>query len=269
MSNLERPRRILITGASRGIGRETAIQLAQRGHRVVLAARSKPQLTALAAQLETRGGECEVAPVDVTKPASVRECVAQVLERGALDVLVNCAGSLHQSEFHAQSDEVRRREMELNYFGALAMTEAVLPAFMQVRAGAIVNVSSMLGSVGTPTTANYCASKAALQAFTHGLRGEVARFGITTTVFVAPHTRTELGAQADFEGIVSMPVEFVARELVRAIEHTPRSHAAGWFLRVGLRLAAWCPRLMEGKLQKMVQHRLGAPAPVKMLHGGT
>src|SRR5690606_12860796 len=127
MSNLDHPRRILITGASRGIGRATALQLARRGHRVVLAARSKPQLTAVAAEIESRGNSSGIAPVDVTDGASVRDCVRQVLERGSLDVLVNCAGSLHQSEFRGQADEARRQEMELNYFGALAMTEAVLP----------------------------------------------------------------------------------------------------------------------------------------------
>src|SRR5690606_15862029 len=157
-----------------------------------------------------------------------------------------------------QTHEARRQEMDLNYFGALAMMDAVLPAFIRARAGSIVNVSSMLGSVGTSTTANYCASKAALQTFTHGLRGELRQYGIKTTVFVAPHTRTELGARADFEGVVSMPVEFVARELLVAIELAPRTHAAGWFLRMGLRLAAWFPKLMETKMHKMVQHRLGA-----------
>ncbi len=256
MNTLRQPRRILITGASRGIGRAAAEILARQGHRVVLAARDEDQLLRLQTSLRQEGRETEVVAVDVTQEDSVQRCAEMVLAGGPLDVLVNNAGSLDQATFLAQERGSRRSEMDVNYFGALNMTQAFLPSFIQRGEGGVVNVSSMLGSVGTPTTANYCASKAALEAFSSGLRGEVARHGVAVTVFVAPHTQTDLGAGAQFRGLQSLPADWVASELVRAIDRAPRRYAAGQHLRLGLRLAAWFPAFMEKKLTSMVEHLL-------------
>ncbi len=251
-------RRILITGASRGIGRATALELARAGHQVVVAARDEARLAQLASEIADARGACEVAPVDVTDDESVRACVARVLARGPVDVLLNNAGSLDQELFLAQPEATRRSEMELNYFGALRVTRAVLPSLIQAGSGLIVNVSSILGTVGTATTANYGASKAALEAFSHALRGELSPHGVRVTVFVAPHTETDLGAGAEFRGLRSMRAEYVARELVRAVDRAPRRYAAGGYLRMGLRLAAWFPAFMEAQLAAMVKHLIAA-----------
>src|SRR5262245_37040185 len=146
MRMLSSPKRILITGASRGIGREAARLLARRGHRVVLAARDAPALTALAREISSEGGHAEVLPVDLTDDGGVTRAVAELLGRGPCDVLVNNAGSIDQREFLMQPAETQRAEMELNYWGAVRLTRALLPAFVQRRAGVIVNVSSLLGS---------------------------------------------------------------------------------------------------------------------------
>jgi short-subunit dehydrogenase len=259
MELLAKPRRILITGASRGIGRASAVALAARGHSLILVARGRPALEHTAAQIHAAGGQAQTFPLDVTDSASVSATVARVLSGGPIDVLVNNAGTAYQAEFLHQSEARLREEIELNYFGALHMIRALLPSFIERRQGAIVNVSSLLGSAAAPTTANYSASKAALEAFSQGLRGELARFGIRVTVFVAPHTQTELGSHTDFRGVTSLPVTYVARELVRAIDRTPVRYAASPVYRVLLRLAAWFPRWMERQMVSSVRHLLQEP----------
>lgn len=193
MGTLAKTRRILVTGASRGIGRETALQLAAAGHTVILAARDEPALIALAQEIVRRGGQAETLPLDLTDDVQVQAAVTALQRRGGCDVLVNNAGLSEQAEFLLQSVAEQRAEMELNYWGSLRITRALLPAFIARGTGLIVNVSSLLGSVAAPTTANYGATKAALEAWSHALRGEVSRFGVQVTVFVAPHTQTEMG----------------------------------------------------------------------------
>ena len=261
------PKRILITGASKGIGLATAQVLAKRGHALVLAARGPGPLEDAKRAVDVHGGPVQVVTMDVTDDESVTHGVEEALQHGPIDVLVNNAGGGEQVTFLEQTEESAHREMELNYFGARRTARAVLPSMMERGGGLIVNVSSLLGTVGTSTLANYCASKAALEAFTHALRGEVERHGVKTTVFVPPHTQTQLGAQCEFKGVPSLPADYVARALARTIEKAPRRYAASPVYRIFLRLAAWLPRFMERQLLASVEHRLpGTPlAPRK--HG--
>ncbi|HWO13155.1 MAG TPA: SDR family NAD(P)-dependent oxidoreductase [Polyangiaceae bacterium] len=260
MKFLAKPRRILITGASRGIGRATALALAERGHSLVLAARGREALESVAEQIRRSGGNAQAIALDVTNTDSVNRGIAEALASGPLDVLVNNAGSCQQREFLRSTDAQLAEEMSLNYFGAQHMIRALLPTFVQQRSGLIVNVSSLVGSSAAPTTANYSASKAALEAFSHALRGELARCGVRVTVFVAPHTQTELGERTEFRGVTSLPVAYVARELVHAIDRAPRRYAASPVYRLLLRLAAWFPRMMERQMLACVQHLLTEPA---------
>ena len=260
MRNLAQPRRILITGASHGIGRATALALAARGHSLVLAARGLDALTALAEQIRAAGGKAQALALDVTDAANVDRGVAEALAHGPVDVLVNNAGACLQREFLGLTQAELEAEVDLNYFGAQRMIRALLPAFVEQRSGVIVNVSSLLGSSAAPTTANYSASKAALEAFSHALRGELARFGVRVSVFVAPHTQTELGRATEFRGVTSLPVEYVARELVHAIDRAPRRYAASPVYRFLLRLAAWWPSMMEGQMVHCVRHLLVEPS---------
>ncbi|HEY6727148.1 MAG TPA: SDR family NAD(P)-dependent oxidoreductase [Polyangiaceae bacterium] len=259
MQFLSTPRRILITGASQGIGRATALALAEQAHSLVLAARNADALHATAEQIRRAGGRAQTVVLDVTDSDSVHRGVSEVLAAGPLDVLVNNAGNCCQREFLRCSEGELQHEMDLNYFGAQRMIRALLPAFVRQRTGRIINVSSLLGSSAAPTTANYSASKAALEAFSQALRGELARFGIRVTVFVAPHTRTELGTRTEFRGVTSLPVEYVARELVHAIDTGPHRYAASPVYRLLLRLAAWFPALMERKMVECVQHLFCEP----------
>ena len=110
--------------------------------------------------------------------------------------------------------------------------------------------SSIGRAVGT---ASYCAAKAALEAWTHAMRGEVAMHGVELSVFVAPHTQTEMGRATRFDGVTSLPVEHTARGLVRAIDLRPRRASSSPVYEVFLRLAAWFPSFMERQLAHSVR----------------
>jgi len=260
MGTLSTPKRILITGASRGIGRETARLLAAAGHTVVLAARDAAALEAVATELRAAGGRVEAVPVDVTDDASVDTAVTKLLADAPCDVVVNNAGVCEQDAFLDQPLAQQRAEMELNYWGAVRLTRALVPAFVRRGAGLVVNVSSLLGSVASPTTANYGATKAALESWSHALRAELAGTGVGVTVFVAPHTDTEMGRRVRFEGVTSLPVAYTARQLVRAIDRAPRRYAGSPVYDVLLLLARLFPAFFEA--------RVGASARAALNPGG-
>ncbi len=245
-------KRILITGASRGIGREAALELAKRGYAVVLAARDEAALRGVASEC----GDAEVAVMDVTDDVSVQRALASL--RGPIDVLVNNAGSCDQRTFARQPELVQRAEMELNYWGALRVTRALLPMLV-ARSGTIVNVSSLLGTIASPTTANYGATKAALEAWSHALRGEYP--SLKVSVFVAPHTDTPMGRAVHFEGVTSLPVRYTAAGLVRAIERAPRKISASPVYDLLLLLWRLFPRFMESRVARSARPALACASP--------
>lgn len=247
-------KRILITGASEGIGRAAALELARQGHSLVLCARRAPMLEAVAEQIRRAEGDCQVVVMDVTQQESVAAGVAAALAQGALDVVVNNAGSCAQREFLFQSEAEQRHEMELNYFGAQRVIRAVLPHFIRRGAGHIVNVSSLLASASAPTTANYCGSKAALEAFSRALRGEVEPLGVRVSIFVAPHTQTEQGKRVEFKGVKSLPVAYVARRLARTVQSAPRTGTGSPVYTGLLKLNAWFPGFMDAQMRASVRH---------------
>jgi len=241
-------RRVVITGASRGIGREAALALARRGDRVVLVARDSALLEQVAVSCRALGAEAEVVRIDLTDEASVRAGAAEILARGPVDVLINNAGVSRQSTFLAQSAEENEHEMLVNYFGAQRMTRALLPAMLERRAGTIVNVSSLLGAVPCPTVANYSGTKAALNAWSHALRGELAGRGVRVVVFMPSHTKTEMGDASRFDGVYTLPVAYTVKQLLIAVDRAPRSMAASPIFRMFLRLAGAFPAWGEQRV---------------------
>ena len=261
MKSTHRPKRILITGASKGIGRAAALELARRGHSIVLCARGAQALDAAAAKIRAAGGRCQAVVMDVTSDESVSQGVAETLSAGDLDVVINNAGTCVQRPYALQTSAERRAEMELNYFGPQRVITALLPHFIERGAGHIVNVSSLLGSAPAPTTANYGGSKAALDAFSSALRGELAQQKIKVSVFVAPHTQTELGARTEFKGVKSLPVAYVARRLADTIHKAPGLATGSPVYSVFLKLAAWFPGFMSKQMRACVRHLLSPKQP--------
>jgi short-subunit dehydrogenase len=177
---------IVITGASEGLGRALAIELAADRPRLVLAARSPERLVETAAECRARGAEALVVPTDISEPAQCRELIARTIAAfDDLDVLVNNAGITMWSRFDAITDpSVFERLMAVNYFGAVHLTAAALPHLKSSR-GLIVAIASLAGLTGVPERTAYAASKHAMVGFFDSLRIELAGSGVAVTI-VAP-----------------------------------------------------------------------------------
>ena len=198
---------ILITGASSGIGRATAVRFADGGHTVFAAARRVDRLAQLAR--ETSG---TVVPVelDVCDPGSVRKAVETVAEvaPGGLDVLINNAGYALTGPADTLTTDDVRAQFETNVIGLFDVTRAFLPQMRARRAGRIVNMSSLLGEISVPGSGIYGGTKHAVEALSDALRMELKQFGISvvvvqpsfvsTEIDVTRHMATNGGAVADY-----------------------------------------------------------------------
>lgn len=168
---------VLVTGASAGIGKATAIYLAQNGYNVYGAARRTDKLQ----DLKTHG----IKPIalDVTKDDSVTACIEQIFkEAGSIDILVNNAGFGSSGAVEDVPIEDARYQLEVNVFGAMRLTQLVLPKMRQKKFGKIVNISSIGGKIAFPLSGWYHASKFAIEALSDSLRMEVKSFGIDVIV---------------------------------------------------------------------------------------
>ncbi|MEZ0539280.1 SDR family oxidoreductase [Fibrella arboris] len=177
---------ILITGCSTGIGFATAEVLARNGHQVYATMRN-PQRAPELGQLAQRDNlPITILPMDVDSDASVRTAVADVLaQAGQIDVLVNNAGIAPSGPVEESLLDSFRRVMETNYFGVLRCIQAVLPPMRARRSGCIVNISSVSGKLYSPFLGAYSASKAAVEALSESLAGELVPFGVRV-VLVEP-----------------------------------------------------------------------------------
>ena len=165
---------VWITGASSGIGEALAAAFAQGGAKLVLSARRPNELERVAAKCGS--AEVLVLPMDLAKSDGFDALAQTVLARfGRIDLVVHNGGISQRSWVKDTQMEVHRRIMEVNYFGAVALTRAVLPSMLAARRGQFVVISSVMGKVGTPLRSAYGASKHALHGFFDCLRAEVAK----------------------------------------------------------------------------------------------
>lgn len=244
--------RVLITGASSGIGRALALELARAGASLLLLARREEALQTVAQEAAALAAAVEYLAGDVAA-AEVR---AALLERardrfGGLDILVNNAALGATGRFDQASPMRLRQIMEVNFFAPCELIRAALPMLREGRSPLIVNVSSILGHRGIPGYSEYCASKFALQGFSEALRAELAAHGIDVLVVSPGTTQTQFKEhlleklQEDpWPQQTAVTPRYVARRMVQAmrlgkheiIPH-PRGRLLVWLNRLSPRLA--------------------------------
>jgi NAD(P)-dependent dehydrogenase (short-subunit alcohol dehydrogenase family) len=178
-----------ITGAGRGMGVDFARAALAAGHAVVATGRRPEAVTEAVGHAEN----LLALKLDITVPAEAEAAVQATVERfGRIDVLINNAAGFQAGFFEEISPEQFRAQMEVNFFGALNVTRAVLPVMRRQRAGQVVSISSTAGIVAGEFTSAYAASKFALEGWMEALRPEVAPYGITTTIVEPGFFRTRL-----------------------------------------------------------------------------
>jgi 3-oxoacyl-(acyl-carrier-protein) reductase len=184
----------LVTGASRGIGRAIALELAHRGAKVAIDYRSDAtHAQSAAAEIRAVGGECMVIQGDISKKGEAKKVVKAVLDKWQrLDVLVNNAGITRDKTMRKMTDEDWAEVINVNLNGTFYTTSAALPAMINQRFGRIINISSVVGQMGAFGQANYSASKGGIIAFTKTLALEMAKFNITANAIAPGFTSTEM-----------------------------------------------------------------------------
>jgi 3-oxoacyl-[acyl-carrier protein] reductase len=185
----------LVTGASRGIGRAIARELAARGATVLAAARDPEKLAAVVSEIVAEGGKALPLPLDVADAASVEAAFDALLKaHGRLDHLVNNAGITRDNLVLRMKPDDWRQVLETNLTGAFLCTQAALRPMIKQRAGRIVNITSVVGLGGNPGQANYAASKAGLVGFTKSVAREVASRSITVNAVAPGFIETDMTA---------------------------------------------------------------------------
>ena len=204
---------VLITGASAGIGRATALYLAERGYMVLATSRNASRLDGLHEEAESLGLSIIGVELNINSEDAVAFIVPELIERyGAIDVLVNNAGFGLWGPVELLSDAELKSQFETNLFAAVRMMQAVLPAMIERRNGTIINISSVLGRLGTPFNGAYVSSKFALEGISESLKIEVEPFGVRVALVQPGLFRTNFpdnsvrGEAIDDESIAYAPL---------------------------------------------------------------
>lgn len=185
---------VLVTGATDGLGRATALLFAERGYRVFAGGRSAERRAALAELSRTKNLPLEAMELDVTSDDSVDHAVSEI-ERsaGPVQVLVNNAGIGIGAAMEEISIADMRKQFETNLFGVLRVTQRVLPAMRKCRQGRIVNMSSVAGKLAGPIMGPYCASKHALEAISDAMRMELYPYDVRVILIEPGYIATSIG----------------------------------------------------------------------------
>ena len=223
-------KKILITGASSGIGLDTALRVGDAGGEVLLVSRTREKLEEVATQVEERGGTAHVHPCDLSDLDDIDRLAQEVIdEHGGIDVLVNNAGRSIRRSVARSYDRFHdfERTMQLNYFGALKLILAFLPGMRERKSGHIINVSSIGVQTNTPRFSAYVASKAALDAFSRCVAPEVVADNVKFTTIYMPLVRTPMIAPTDiYKAFPTLTPEEAAQMLCDAMIDKPKRMAS-------------------------------------------
>lgn len=242
----------LVTGASRGIGRAIALELAHQGvRRIILIARDEQQLAAIATEIQNLGVEAIPLALDLTQVKLVSIAIARTWrDYGPIHLLVNCAGVAHQAPFLQSRLSEVQTEIETNLLGLYTVTRLVARRMVAHREGSIVNVSSLMGKIAAPTMATYSATKFAIVGFTQALRHELADHNVRVSALLPSLTDTDMVREFQwFRWIVPMTPHQVAQALIQGLQRDSTEILVGW----QSRLALWCDRIAPWLVDKVLR----------------
>ncbi len=247
--------RVLITGASSGIGAAIARSMAARGASVLLTARRQSRLDDLAIEIEADGGQAFTLAGDITNPkhrAALLDHAA--VQMGGLDILINNAGVGAIGPFFDASPERLRQVMEVNFFAPVEFMREAQMLLARGTRPAIVNIGSVLGHRAVPFKSEYCASKFAMHGFSDALRAEIEKQGIDV-VLVSPSTTNSEFSDSLLEDQGSaaklpygMSTERVAKKVVDAVKNGRNEVILSW----GGKLLVYLDRLMPAVVDRLV-----------------
>jgi len=253
---------VWITGASDGIGKELAIQMAAQGAKIILTARNTEKLNEVKASLKGEGHI--VYPMDLLKVAAIPDAAKEVFAKaGQVDILINNAGISQRSLAKDTDLEVDRKIMELDYFAVVALTKEVLPQMLARKSGHIVTISSVAGKMGPPMRSAYCGAKHAVIGFMDSLRAESHADNIKVLVVTPGSVKTNISVNA-LEGdgkkhnvtdpliANGIPVEVCTRKIVEGIKNnTSELLIADGKTRMAVYLRRFFPNLLFKAMTKM------------------
>jgi NAD(P)-dependent dehydrogenase (short-subunit alcohol dehydrogenase family) len=229
---------VIVTGASSGIGAETAVRLGRAGMVVVLAARRATELADVAGRIETSGGTAVVAPTDVRDPADVAALIQRALAvNGRIDALVNNAGVGGAPSIMA-ADDVVDAMIDVNLRAPIRLMRAVVPVMRAQGSGSIVNIGSVAGEIGIGGT--YSATKFGLRGMTDSVRRELAGTGIGVTLIEPGYIATPSNGRTGLPG-----PEIVAAAVERALRRPRRRIVVPFRYRAAIPLANALPFLVD------------------------
>lgn len=262
MTRTFRGRVAWITGASSGIGEALALRLAGLGSRLVLSSNEPEDLERVARACGLPDRDRMIQELDLARADEMPGLARKVLERfGRVDLLFNNGGISQRSLARDTSLEVDRKVMEIDYFGHVALTKAVLPSMLRRGAGHIVVTTSVSGLMGVPMRSAYCAAKHALHGFFDALRAEVWREGIRVTLVCPDAVRTRISTRAvtgdgrpwgrmDKMIAAGIPPEACAEQALRAVAEGREQVVLG---RGKGRAAVWVRRFSPGLVSRLVR----------------
>ncbi len=255
---------VVVTGASSGIGAATARLFGQQGWRVVLAARRRERLEALAREIEGKGGRTLVAPTDVTQWEQAQHLAETTWTSfGRVDVLVNNAG-LGRLNWLEAMDPQRdiAHQIRVNLMGAIWVVRAFLPGLLRQGFGHIINVASVASYAALPTYSVYAATKFGLRGFTEALRREVEPLGLRVSAIYPGPVATEFGHHTDgplqrhghtTPSRLVLQAEDVAHAIWQLARRPRRSKIVPWWFIPLLKIHAWFPGLVDRFMARMVR----------------
>ena len=253
---------VLITGASSGIGKQTAVEFAKLGSNIILVARRKDKLEQVENELKQFNVTTLICPCDVSKKDQVEIMSNTVLQKfNFVDILVNNAGfAIYGSVLDLSIEEIES-QMKTNYFGMIYCTKNFLPLMLEKKSGHIVNVASVAASFGLPGIASYCASKFAMLGFSEGLKHELSGTGVGITVVSPIMVKTNFFDHSSFKKMpkyspTSLNSKTVAKAIVKASNSSRLEIITPSIVRIAVWLKHTFPYLINPILGKSFKKQL-------------